>query len=104
MGKREEIFPVHHKGNGSEDSKWWPPALSLTLLELEEYAWTILYWIWVAKMGATQITSTIAVNWDFFLLDMSFILSVTPPIQVASGLVNISRRKPCNVNSPFLVS
>jgi hypothetical protein len=32
-GEKGETFPAPHAGNGSRDSKWQPPSLSLILAE-----------------------------------------------------------------------
>jgi hypothetical protein len=47
--KKGETFPAPHVGDGN---KWWSSSLSLILSELEQYTWSLRYWIWVTKMGA----------------------------------------------------
>jgi hypothetical protein len=99
--KKEETFPASYAGNGNRDSKWWSPSLSLIFSKLEEYSWSLQYWIWwlrwVLKQGGvispTQITWAIGVLYNFHLLDMSFILFVPPTIQGFLELVTISKRK-----------
>jgi hypothetical protein len=38
--KERETFPVPHAGNGSKDSKWWPPTPSFILESWRKYTWS----------------------------------------------------------------
>jgi hypothetical protein len=83
MGEKGEILLVPHVGNGSKNSKGWSSSLSLSHSELEEYTWSLRYWIWVANLGVkTEVIQACSnhrdksVLYHFHLLDMSFILFV----------------------------